>query len=244
MVAIIAAVALVGAGALLYVLTRGSSTPAATSPVTARVLPVATPTTPAQGLSIAFRAAKGEGSVHVDVVNKLHGRIGRFSDDDGGGLGIQRISVAPGMRAEVRVVPGVTYFVANRAALTGYFGFPASLARRVAGKWLVLHPGESGYAQVTEGVTLASTMKEMTIRGPLKLLPARTLHGVKVVGIRGMAAGPTVKRGDHVTATLWVTQSGSHLPVLYRASSRKLGSTSTTFSRWGMHVSVASPPGL
>jgi hypothetical protein len=241
LLAVVAAVAVVAAGAVVYLVTRGPGAPASSNAAAAAAAVTAGPQTAAQWLSTAFAAANAQGAAHVEVVNNLHGRRGTYSDDDGARSGVQRITVSPGMRAEVRVLPGVTYFAANRAALKNYFGFPASVADRAAGRWLVLHPGDPGYATVTEAVTFRSMMKEMTIRGPLRLLPARTLHGVRVVGIRGVASGPATKGHPKATAILWVAASGSHLPVLYQASSRGMGSTTTTFSRWGMQVSVAAP---
>jgi len=241
LIAAIAAVALLAAGAVGYLLTRGSGSPAPATPVAPKITRATVPTTAAQWLSSAFAAAKAQGSAHVDVLNKLHGRIGRYSDDDGPGVGVQRIAVSPGMHAEVRVLPGVTYFSANHAALTGYFGFSAAVADKAADHWLVLHPGQPGYAPVTEGVTFSSMMKEMVVKGPLKLLPARSLHGVRVVGIRGTVGGALARSDRRATATLWVTLHGSHLPVVYEASSRREGTTTTTFSHWGMKVSVSAP---
>lgn len=241
MIAVIVGVVVLGAGAVGYFLTRGSGSPAAAKPVASTTGKAAEPTTAAQWLSTALAAAKAKGAVHVDVLNKLKGRVGRYSDDDGPGVGVQRITIEPGMHAEVRVMPGVTYFTANRAALTGYFGFAPSVADKAAGRWLVLHPATPGYTQVTEGVTFSSTMKEMTLRGPLKLLAARTLQGVRVMGIRGTAAGPAMKHKAAAIATLWVTASGAHLPVLYTSSVPKFGSTTTMFSRWGMTVDVVAP---
>ena len=237
----VAALVLLLAGAVGYFLTRGSGAPAASKPVVATTGKTPSPTTAAQWLSAAMAAAKAKGAVHVEVVNKLHGRTGRYSDDDGPGVGVQRITISPGMRAEVRVMPGVTYFVANRAALTGYFGVSRSLADQAAGRWMVLHPGAPAYAPVTEGVTFGSMLKEMGLRGPLKLLPARTVHGVRVVGIRGTASGPAMRHKPKTAATLWVTESGAHLPVLYTATAPKFGSTTTLFSQWGMKVSVVAP---
>lgn len=240
MIAALAAVALLVAGGVVYLLTRGSGTPAVTAP-TAKTTRLTGPTTASQWLSAAFAAANAKGTVHVDVLTKLRGKTSEFSDDDGNGVGIQRITISGGGRAEVRVLPGVTYFAANREALTGYFGFPSSLANRAAGRWMVLHPGAPGYTAVTEGVTLSSMMNEISVRGPLKLLPARTVQGVRVVGIRGIAGSPELKRQPKTPATLWVTASGSHLPVVYTAANRKLGSMTTMFSQWGSAVSVSAP---
>jgi hypothetical protein len=188
-------------------------------------------------------AATAQGAAHMDVTDKLKSRTLRYSDDDGPGKGIQRISVTGGMRATVQVVGDMTYLTANRTALADYFGFPSAAAGRAAGRWLLLQDGDPGYAQVTEGVAFASAIKEVTLSGPLDLLPARTMRGERVVGIRGFVSGATGAADSTARGTLWVAASGKPLPVIYQAGSPKIGTMSVTFSRWGEHVSVSSPPG-
>jgi hypothetical protein len=186
-------------------------------------------------------AASAQGAARVDVTDHLKNRTISYSDDDGRDVGIQRITVTGGMSATVRVVGSMTYLLANRAALLGYFGFPPAAAERAAGRWMLLQDGDPGYAQVTDGVTFASAMKEVTLSGPMVLLPERTMHGKRVVGIRGLVSGTTGAADSTARGTLWVAASGAPLPVAYQAGSPKIGSMSVTFSHWGEHVSAASP---
>jgi hypothetical protein len=182
--------------------------------------------------------------VHIDVANTLNGRALRYSDDDGLNAGIQRITVNGTMHATVRVVAGATYFRADRAALTGYFQFPAAVAERAADRWLLLQNGDPGYDQVTEGVTFSSAMNELALAEPLVLLPARVIHGKRVIGIRGLPAAPPGATGAAdvtATATLWVAASGDPLPVSYEAHVPQLGTMTATFSKWGHGVAVSAP---
>ena len=223
-------------------LTRGSdAAPVPASPVAAHHHPASTPKTAVEWRAAAVAAANARGAVHVDVVNRLKGRTSRFSDDDGPNTGIQRIAVDPGMRGEVRVIGDTTYFVANRAALAGYFGFPAAAVDRAAGHWMVLRAGDGGYAAVTEGVAFDSAMKEMAVSGPLVLLARRTMHGVRVVGIRGTVSGGTAGADPAAKATLWVSAAAPHLPVAFQAGSSKLGTMTVRFSRWGVRPKVVPP---
>jgi hypothetical protein len=202
----------------------------------------AEPQTARQWLSAALAAAKAEGSVHMDVVDVLKKRTLRYSDDDGPDRGIQRISVSPGMRAEVRVIGSQTYFTANRKAFQNYFGFPSRVAPLIAGHWLLLEPGMPMYKRVTEGVTFRSAMKEAALRGHLRLLPERTIDGVRVVGVRGRVGGPGFQDVASAHATLWVTAGTHPLPVRYEAQDKSIGRMVVTFTKWGANVDVTRPP--
>ena len=245
-VAAIAVAVLVVAGGAVYLLTRGSDSPvrpsAAVAP-RAHVAPM--PKTANAWRTAAMSAARSAGWMHMESVAVVHvhgkARTVRFSDDDGTNSGIQRITVDRTMHGEVRVVGESTYFVANRSALAGYFGFPASAAAQLANRWLVLHPGEQGYGRVTAGVKLGSALNEMALRGRLTLLPQRMKNGVRVVGVRGFVAGPNAKLEPHAKATLWIAVAGAHLPVAYEEHIGRSDSFVATFTHWGAAVRVVAP---
>lgn len=246
MVAAIAAAVVVVAGGAAYLMTRGSGSPVRPS---AAVVPGAhaapVPKTAKEWRAAAMSAARSAGWMHMEsvAVVHMHGktRTVRFSDDDGMENGIQRIAIDGTMHGEVRVVGSSTYFVANRSALAGYFGFPAPAAAQLANRWLVLHPGDQGYERVTAGVKLGSALSEMAVRGRLTLLPQRMEHGVRVVGVRGFVAGSNGKLDRHAKATLWVAVAGSHLPVAYEEHSGRTDSFVATFTHWRAPVSVVAP---
>jgi hypothetical protein len=228
----------VAVGGWLWLRNDSSPAPAAASRPSS-IAPL--PATPRQWLTAVLAAADGKGSVHMQVVNRLKGRTLRYSDDDGPDRGTQRISVTPGMRAEVRVIGRQTYFTANRKAFQDYFGFPARVAGIIGGHWLLLEPGMPMYKRVTEGVTFRSAMEEMALKGPLRLVPARSIDGVRVVGIRGLADGPALPSGTRMTATLWVTATAHPVPVRYDARAKSLGRMVATFSDWGATIDVVPP---
>src|SRR4051794_14880409 len=226
-VAALVAGALVIAGGAVFVITRGSDS---AKPVSNSVHQPSKPAprSAAQWLAAAMAAATAQGAAHVDVVDTLKSRTLRYSDDDGANGGIQRITVSGGARATVRVAGSDTYMTANRTALVSYFGFPAAAAGRAANRWMLLQNGDPGYTEVTSGVTFASAMKEVTLTGPLALLPARALHGQRVIGIRGTVSADTGSIDSSAQGTLWVAASGSPLPVSYQAGSAKIGTMSVT----------------
>lgn len=230
-------VAVLAVGGVSWALTRGSGHPVAApaSTVAAARPHPAEPRSAQQWLTAALSSARKQGSVHLELIAHLPGRTLSYSDDDGRNNGVQRISVTPAMHAQVRVVGSTTYFAANRAALLNYFGFPAKTANKDANHWLVLRPGDPGYSEVTDGVTLASALTQVEVRAPLTLLPSRTLLGERVVGVQG-----TGDQGS--TATLWIRSTGSHLPVAYQANSPKRGTVNASFMRWSMADVVTGPP--
>jgi hypothetical protein len=211
--------------------------------------PVPSPTTtPPSGsasaadrLAAAFDAAHNAGSVHLDLVQRGGGRTLRFSDDDGADNGVQRITLTPDLRVEVRVVGSATYVRANAPGLVAQFQLPRTLAARAQNEWLLLRPGDPFYGATTEGVTLDSTLAEYGLSGRLTLLPERTIDGTAVVGIRGTASVIPRPSGKAPTATLWIRADGAPLPVAYESKLGRAATMRVTFSHWGAPVQAPAP---
>jgi len=200
--------------------------------------PSSSPTASAeQVLTRALAAAAAKRWVHMDVKTSAAGHLITFNDDDGPSAGIQRITIRGAGSGVVRVVGSDTYMKADETALQGYFGLPADGARRAANRWLHLVPGDSGYADVTQGVPITSALNELTISAPLRLLPAQQRDGRTVVGVTG-GAGKNAPEG--ATATLWI-DTGTGLPVEYVASAAGGDSITSLMSRWGQSVAVPRP---
>lgn len=189
-------------------------------------------------LTTALADASSEGSVHA-VARNVSKKAGAaiFDDYDATTGGIQHIGIYGG-HVTVRVVGPETYFTGDRRGLTRYMGFTADEVSALHHKWLQLTAGQSGYNQVTAGVTLASTLHEDRIAAPLRLLPARTLHGVHVVGVHGHALGGGAPR--HATATMWISTGTNPLPIEFDARNRGARLTQV-FSDWGKRFRLVAP---
>lgn len=242
LVAVVAAGALVAGGGVAYALGVFGGSSGTTTPPAAGTSAAGNPADSFAGLSgaqivaLARTAALHASGVHMTVVDRAATRTVRYSDDDYRTGGIQRVTTGAA-RAEVRVVGTTTYFTGNRAAITGYFGMPPS-AVPGHGVWFRLRPGDTQYKTVTEGVTLASAMREVALTGPYTVLPAQQRHGLAVVGVRGQVpAVPTTARSS---ATLWVAATGPKLPVEFDASAGPISMT-VTFTQWGHTRHVAKP---
>lgn len=226
-------------GAFSSMLLVGCGGHSGRTPQTASTPPTSSPAASAQQvLTRALAAAAAKRWVHMDVKTSAAGHLITFNDDDGPNAGIQRISIRGAGSGVVRVVGSDTYMKADETALQGYFGLPASGARRAANLWLHLVPGDSGYATVTQGVTIDSALHEVTVLAPLQLLPAQQRDGRTVVGVTG-GAGKDAPAG--ATATLWI-DPGTGLPVEYDANAAGGDSITSLMSRWGQSIAVQRPP--
>jgi hypothetical protein len=194
---------------------------------------------PKQILAEARVAAKAAGSLHYASTAKSGSAHVVYGVDSSANSGRQVIKISGGGRATVLVVGGVGYIRANAAALARFFGFPDTIASRLAHRWISIRRGDPGYRQVVAGVTAGSVLDEATPVGRLTVTGPRTLSGRSVIGVRGEArAGAGMPAGTVVT--IYIAASGRPLPV---SCQEDLGSARVTvlFSRWGETVHVAAP---
>ena len=132
-------------------------------------------------------ATSTAGPVHVNVNIRAGSRSVTYSDDSLPGSGRQVITISNGGHAVVLVLNEIGYVRANSVALRTFFGLPAEVAARFAGRWISFKQGQPGYQAVTAGVTVAGVISELRLRAPLSKLPAATTGGSLAVRIRGVA---------------------------------------------------------
>jgi hypothetical protein len=185
-------------------------------------------------------ATSTAGPVHVNVTIRAGSRTVTYSDDSLPDSGRQVITISNGGHAVVLVLDQVGYIRANSEALKTFFGFPAALAARLAGRWISFKHGQPGYQAVTAGVTVPGVISELRLRSPLSKLPAATTGG-SLVRIRGVApAAEGAPAG--ATAVIDVATAGRVLPVSMQMSFGNDRSV-ITFSHWGETVHVTAPSG-
>jgi hypothetical protein len=191
----------------------------------------------AEQLAATFTRAIAQHTVH-SIARDSSPKIGSavFDDYDGVRVGDQHISIYGG-HVEVRVIGSTTYFNGDKAGLTKYMGFSDQEVQVLHGQWLTLVAGQAGYQSVTEGVTIASTLDEDKMAGPLRRLPDKTLDGQQVFGISGHGTGgDSPAKGQ---ATMWISTT-TGLPVEFDGSSGKSQLTET-FTDWGKPIHVQTP---
>lgn len=190
----------------------------------------------------ALSDASARGSVHVVEAGRTSASTIKFSDDLGISDGGQAISTPAGWRASVLVVGGTAYISGNEAALTSYFGFSASVARKIGAHWVSIPRSDSEYATVADGATLPSAMSVIKPGGPLTEVTTTKVGGTPAIAIRG--TGPSVASGVKSSSlTLWVSRSATPLPLRATLADARGDSYTFTFSDWGEHVALKAPAG-
>jgi hypothetical protein len=184
-------------------------------------------------------ATRTAGPVHVNVTIRAGSRTVTYSDDSLPDSGRQVITISNGGHAVVLVLNDIGYIRANSEALRAFFGFPAEVAARFAGRWISFKQGQPGYQAVTAGVTVPGVISELRLRAPLSKLPPATTGGRLVVPIRGTAPA-TEGAPPTATAVIDVAATGRVLPVSMQTSFGNDRSV-TTFSNWGETVHVSAP---
>jgi hypothetical protein len=243
--ALLAAGALAGcAGSTIPGAAYQAAQPVATRTSSAQGTPAASPLAglPASGvLGMALSMMKAAVSVHADVREVRQSRTAVYAEDSAHGAGREEITISGGERAIVLVVGKVTYIKGNEAALTGFFGFPPAAAGRLVNRWISFRPGDTGYQELTSGVTLAGLAGQLQLTGPLTIKAPGMVAGRPAVGVHGtVPASAGAPAGSR--ATLYVAASGRALPVSYRLDRTGSLQFAVTFSRWGERLHLTAPP--
>jgi hypothetical protein len=158
------------------------------------------------------------------------------TNDIGAKSGRQVIAI-DGSHSTVIVLHDMAYIKGNEKAIVDYFQIPTKHPAAAAGKWISLAPTDGGYAAVSSAVTIASDFGSVTILGPLREGAVVTLGGHKVLPIIGHVKGSS---GSTVPATLYVTTSGTVLPVEFHVSKGSFSET-TSWSDWGESIVLVTP---
>jgi hypothetical protein len=154
----------------------------------------------------------------------------------------------------VLVVGTSCYFQGDARQMVENLGVPTSVASAHAGQWISLKPGDLPYQSVYVAVTTRSAISSNIAFAPHQEVGTSTRGGLRVVGITGSMINQTVNgqlQRAKGKATLYVTTSRPHLPVVYTENG-KIGTTASnlaasklvmTFSKWGKPVTVTAPKG-
>jgi hypothetical protein len=209
-----------------------AATPAAAAPAAALAsLP------PRQILSKALAAAAAAGSVHFTGTDRSSSGTTTYDQNASAGEGNQIITTSGGGRLTIRVVAGVGYLRGNATALSQII--PNGPVSQLAGRWIAIHPGDPGYQDFTDGVTLASVLAEFTPTGSLASTDPQTVDGQSVIGVKGVApAAAGVLRGQPVT--LYMMAAGRPLPVAFQGGSGT-DQENVAFTGWGETVHMVVP---
>jgi hypothetical protein len=190
----------------------------------------------------ALAALQSGGSVHVEAAAVTQNGIADFAEDmtaKGGRL----VQTAPdGSHIVNLLVDGTGFLKGNEQGLIRFVGLADSAAKRYAGKWIALEPGDLfghiNYDAVTAGLTPATFADSMRMLPPEKLTGAATVAGQRVRGVSGPV--PTSEMPAGTTQVLYAADDASLRPVQITQQGGGVQAT-YTFSKWGEQVTVGAP---
>jgi hypothetical protein len=198
----------------------------------------ASPLTGPQGvLGSMVAAALGQKSVHWTQTGAedLQGRY-RLSSDVTADSGVQRFTGLPGGgQAEIRLVNGVVYVRGNPR---GLLPLTNAQAARYVGRWISIPKSDKLYTRVSDGLTLASLVHDVTSLDASTPLNQKAItrmsHGMRVLVFKeGEPAGAYLSVSTHA--------SGERLPIAVTVSYGPGGYFDGSFSKWNEPVHPTAP---
>jgi len=145
--------------------------------------------------------------------------------------------------ASAVVTPTMAYLKADQFSLRSTFNFSSAGATKYAEKWLSFTPKQPLYRTISSTASFSSIISSMSLRAPFTTLKADKIGSTPVIGIRGIAAGPSdssIGEGQMITIYL---SSATGLPVRVLPLSKAASAWSLDFSSWGEPVVIAAPNG-
>jgi hypothetical protein len=189
-------------------------------------------------MSLALKNAVKAGWVHEVEHASAPGHSFSMDNDIGTSAGRQIID-SNGAHAEVIVLHKVAYIYGDKKAVADYFQLSTTDPAKYANKWLSISSTTTGYATISDAVTLTSDFADVTIPGKVTRGPAVMLDGRKVISIHGAVAATSTTAA--IKATLYVTTSTPRLPVELHLTT-KTETVTTSWTRWGHTVKLKAPP--
>ena len=198
------------------------------------------PVSSSELVRLAMRDATARGSFHESSSGHAGAVTITFSDDVAAGEGRQLIRVSRGWETRVLVIGRTAYISGNQAGLMHFYGFPSAVARKVGSDWVAIAPSNRAYGTVTNAVTLASALADITPSGQLTETAPATIDGTPAIGIRGTVPASRTN-GPASAVTLYVSRSATPLPLKAVLSDGNGDNQTATLSDWGEHIALAVP---
>jgi hypothetical protein len=192
---------------------------------------------PSALVSLAVHNAEASGWVHETSLFTGSGHNVTSTNDVGTTVGRQVIE-SNGAHATVLVVGGNAYIYGDVKAIATYFDISTIDPQKYANRWLEVTSSSPGFSTVSDAVTLASDFGHVALAGNLKEGRSQLVDGHRVVPVTGRIA--TTPQTPAANGTLYITTTGTVLPVQFRLAGKGLQST-TSWSKWGHPVQITAP---
>lgn len=175
-------------------------------------------------------------SVHLELASTSGSTKDDVKADFGTKAGIEVI-VTGKATATVKVTPTYGYISGNSLGLTSVVGLSTTQAKRVGTRWIALKAGSTQYTTIASGTTISSLTSVLPV-AKNTTVTSTSQHGVKVNILSWTT--PATSSSVKTLNKLVIAANGPALPITETATA-STGSGTTTFSKWGETVHIASP---
>ena len=147
---------------------------------------------------------------------------------------------------EVELVNGVVYVSGSVPALESALQLTASQANAAAGKWVVVHQGDSPFQSITQQLTVSGEVDNfLPSRQTVQMGKRTKVHGVAVYPLYGRPATPLPK-GSSGSVALFVPVKAPYRPVgatlvIASSSTKTRLHEEVAFTDWNKSVNLAPP---
>jgi hypothetical protein len=147
---------------------------------------------------------------------------------------------------EVELVNGVIYVSGSRPALESALQLSQKQANAAAGKWVVVHPGDSPFQSITPQLTVSGEVANfLPSRQTVKLGKRTKVHGIAVYPLYGRPAA-TLPRGSSGSVALFVPVNAPYRPVgatlvIASSSTKTRLHEEVAFTGWNKSVNITPP---
>lgn len=195
---------------------------------------------PRQVRTSILAAARTEHSVHWAGAEAEGSLVVTTDADVTRTAGVQHVTFRAGKKkAQIQIVVTgqIAYVEGDATGLELNLGLTSPQATKYAGQWISIPKGDKLYAPTAQADTLGSLIQVITPHGRLTSVSAK-LHGVRVIGVRGVAG-----TGKKKTVQILVAHaSGKPLPLEeYELAPGQGFIGHTTLSKWNEPVDVTAP---
>lgn len=200
-----------------------------------------TPLKPYALMKLVVADADAQAAVRVTTTAKMSGLKIDEVTDAGRNVGRQSITLSKlGYSNTVKVifVKGRLFVKGDASILTSYLGLDQGTANELAGRWFGIPKSSGYYAQVSEGLTIATGMAEVTMTNAVTKGPAAKLNGALVDVLKGSSVKTSLE--PSFKEVLYVSTAVKPLPVqVTQIVQHSLGTI--VFSNWNEKFDVTAP---
>jgi hypothetical protein len=185
--------------------------------------------------------ANAERTVHYAAVVIMGSKQVVNNTDTGRDVVRQVITLTDNKKSNtvvIEFVGGIVYVKGDFAILTSYMGFPNSTAKLYANRWFSIPKNSPDYAAVFQGLTLQSTIAELTMTKSITSLASSTLNGRKVGGFQGYSVKSALDPSVGETFYFWATNKPLPLKAVWYVTNTL---DQVTFSHWNESFAVTLP---